>query len=184
MKMKVGTRVVLTIFLVVVIAACGFLLAIIAGLLPADQLTNFAYTATSGDIWFKVLYAVIAIVMIIVSFMLMFFGMGKPVAAKTASVATFESGSVAITIKAIEELVERFVHKDKNIMGLKTNVISQANALEMNLEVCVLPESDIPQVTKELQEGLSEYIQKHTGIVVSKISITVIGIKENTVRAA
>ena len=184
MKMKVGTRVVLTIYLIAVIVLCGFVLAMIAGLLPASNLTDFAYTAANGDIWFKILYAVIGIVVIIVSFMLMFFGLGKAPAPKTAQVATFESGSIVITVKAVEELVERFVHQDKNIKGLKTNVISNQDSLDINLDVSVLPEADIPQVTKDLQQGLSAHIQQHTGIVVSQVKIVVSGIRESTVRPA
>lgn len=184
MKMKVGTRVVLTIYLVAVIALCGFILATLGGLVPGSALSDFTNTVLNGAIWFKVLYAVIAIVVIIVSFMLMFFGTGKAPAPKTASIATFDSGSISITVKAIEELVERYVHENKNVKGLKTNVVSHDSSLDINMEICVLPDSDIPAVTKELQSGVSEYIQQHTGITVSEVKIMVTGLKENSVRTA
>ena len=42
MKMKVGTRVVLTIYLVAVIALCGFILATLGGLVPGSALSDFS----------------------------------------------------------------------------------------------------------------------------------------------
>lgn len=182
MKMKVGTRVVLTVYLVVVIALCGFILATLAGLVPGSILSDFTSTVNNGAIWFKVLYAVIAIVVIIVSFMLMFFGAGKAPAPRTANIATFESGSIRITVKAIEELVERFVHEERNVKGLRTEVVSHDDSLDINMDISVLPDSDIPAVTKALQSGVSTYIQEHTGITVNEIKIMVTGLKENSVR--
>ncbi|MEG2360902.1 MAG: alkaline shock response membrane anchor protein AmaP [Christensenella sp.] len=184
MKMKVGTRVVLTVYLIAVIALCGFMLATIGGFLPGSNLKDFTNTAIGGAIFYKILYAVIAIVMIIISFMLMFFGTGKAAAPKTAKVATFESGSVLITIKAIEELVERHVHENKNVKGLKTCVFSRGESIDISLEICVLPDVDIPAVTKELQTGLNAYIQEHTGILVNESKIMVTGLKENSGKVA
>lgn len=182
MKMKVGTRVVLTIYLIAVIALCGFILATIGGLIPGSDLSNFTNTVINGSIWFKILYAVIAVVVIIVSFMLMFFGAGKAPAPKTAKVASFESGSILITVKAIEELVERYVHENKSVKGLHTNVISHEDTLDIAIDICVLPDVDIPAMTKELQSGLAAYIQEHTGITVNETKIMVTGLKENSAK--
>lgn len=184
MKMKMGTRVVLTVYLIAVIALCGFILATLAGLVPVSALSDFTNTVGGGSIWFKILYAVIAIVVILVSFLLMFFGMGKAPMPKTADIATFESGSIRITLKAIEELVERFVHENKNIRGLKTAVITHDNFLDINIDISVLPDANIPEVTKELQSGVAAYIQEHTGITVKQIQIMVTGLKENSARTA
>ncbi len=183
MKMKTGTRIVFTVYLFAVIALCVFLLGILAGIFRPDSLSDFIYTMQNGMIWYKVLYAVIGIVVIIVSFMLMFFGTGK-VTPKTAKVAVFDSGSILITVKAIEELVERFVHEKKEIKGLKTNVISYDDAIDINIDVSVLPDVDIPEVTKDLQAGLADYIQKHTGITVKQTKIMVTGLKENSIKAS
>lgn len=183
MKMKTGTRIVFTVYLIAVIALCVFLLGILAGLFTPNSLSDFVYTLQNGAIWYKILYAVIGIVVIIVSFMLMFFGTGK-VTPKTAKVAVFDSGSILITVKAIEELVERFVHEKKEVKGLKTNVISYDDAIDINIDICVLPDVDIPEVTKDLQSGLADYVQQHTGITVRQTKIMVTGLKENGLKTA
>ena len=77
MKMKVSTRIILTIFLIVVIALCLFLLATMFRLIDADYLTLSVQTMLLGNIGFKILYAAIFVVMIVVAFMLMFFGIKK-----------------------------------------------------------------------------------------------------------
>ncbi|MEA4853593.1 MAG: alkaline shock response membrane anchor protein AmaP [Christensenella sp.] len=183
MKMKTGTRVVFTIYLIAVIALCLFILGTIAGVIGPQNLTNFAHTAINGSIWFKILYAVIAIIVVIISFILMFFGTGKTTP-KTAKVAVFESGSILITIKAIEEIVERYVREKKEVKGLKTTVVSYNDTIDINLDISVLPDADIPQITKELQAGLVDYVQKSTGITVKQTKIMVTGLKENTIKTA
>ena len=64
MKMKVGTRVVLTIYLIAVIALCGFILATLGGLITGSNLSELTNTVLNGASWVKVIYAVRAVVVL------------------------------------------------------------------------------------------------------------------------
>ncbi|MEG2957245.1 MAG: alkaline shock response membrane anchor protein AmaP [Christensenellaceae bacterium] len=182
MKMKTSTRVIFTVYLVAVIALCVFVLGIIFKFVSADHIANFIYTINNGAIGFKILYIAISIVVIAISCILMFFGIKKD-SPKTAKIAVFESGSIVITIKAIEEMVERYVRENKNVKGLRTVVVSYDSYVEIDIEVSVLPEVDIPEITKELQAGLIAYIQTHTGIDVKQTKISIMGLNDSKIKA-
>ena len=61
-------------------------------------------------------------------------------------------------------------------------MLSHEDTLDLAIDICVLPDVDIPAVTKELQAGLSAYIQQHTGIAVNETKIMVTGLKENSAK--
>ncbi len=179
MKMGTGTRALFTVFLVAVIALCVFVLGTLFGLVPVTYIDGIARTVSVGGFWYKFLYAAILIVVVVVGFMLMFFGVRKK-APKTAKIAVFESGSIVITVKAIEELVEKYVREVKSIKGLHSNVVSYNDYIDINVEIAVQPGSDIPELTKDLQFGLAEAIQKQTGITVKQTKISVMTIDDRT----
>lgn len=177
MKMKAGTRVVFTFYLIVVILIFLFFLATMFGLLDASILNNITGTMINGATGFQILYGALFAVMVIVGIALMFFGIKKE-APKTARVAEFERGSIVITVKAIEELIEKFVREAEDVRGVNIRVTSYMDAIDIGVELSVKPDTDIPQLTEELQTGLTEYIQKHTGIAVRKNNIMVLSIDD------
>jgi len=177
MKMKTGTRVLLTIYLIVIILAFLFLLATMFGLVSPSIMQGVTSTMTDGGIGYKALYAAVAIVMIIVAFVLMFFGAGKT-APKTARIAVFENGNILITVRAIEELIEKYVREFHDVNGLNTKVGSFDSYIEIDIEISTVPEANIPELTRTLKEGLTENIQKHTGITVNKTNVKVMEIDD------
>lgn len=176
MEMKVGTRVLMTIFLIVIILLLLFVILSIGGF-EQNILMDAVNTMLNGGTGYKILYAAIAAVLIIVALVIMFFG-AKKATPKTANVAVFESGSILITVKAIEELVERYVRAQHDIKGLRTQVISFGDAIDIGIEINVMPEVDIPELTQTLQDGLVGNIQQHTGLGVRKTKILVMGVDD------
>ena len=114
MKMKVSTRIILTILLLVVAGLCLFMLATIFGLLDPSGLLQAATTIVEGSFWFKALYAVIFGVVLVVGICLMFFGIRQE-EPKTAVLATLESGKISVAISAREELAAKFIKHSESI---------------------------------------------------------------------
>ncbi|MGI6152409.1 MAG: alkaline shock response membrane anchor protein AmaP [Christensenellaceae bacterium] len=177
MKMKVGTRILLTVFLIVIILLCLFLIGTMAGFFHSSYLEGAVSTMLHGAMGYQAIYITVFIVIIVLCLALMFFGTGKQTP-KTANIAIFESGSIVITVRAIEELVEKYVRETRDVKGLKSNVLSYTDYININLEVSVLPDIDIPALTKNLQDGLRENIQTLTGITVKNIKIMVMEIDD------
>lgn len=177
MKMKAGTRVLFTIFLIIIIAACLFVIATLFGLVDTSYISDVAYTMTSDAMGLKILYAAIAVVLIIIALILMFFGIrkGQP---KTVCVASTENGNVVITVKALEELVDRYLGHMKHLKEVRQKVISYNEYIVSDVQIEVEYGVEIPPLTKELQDGLKEELEKLTGITVQQVRVSVMNIME------
>lgn len=178
MKMKVGTRVVFTIFVIIMVIACLFLLGVTFGLINTAMLNGIVQSFVGTDMAIKALYAAIFIVLAVVGICLLFFGVKKAMPS-VAKIADFEIGTVTITVRAIEELVEKYVRDFRDVKGLNIRVESFVEAVEIYLQIAVKPETDIPDLTKKLQDGLTDNVQKTTGIKVRKNSIIVMNIDDH-----
>ncbi len=173
MKMSTGTRVLLTVFLVLVIIASAILLLATFNYECQVILSDFINTILHGDVGYKILNVVLFAVVIIVCVRLIFFGTLRA-SENTVKIAQFDCGTIEITVKAIEELVEKFVKEAKSVKGIKSKVLAYGSFINIFVEITVLPDSDIPEITKALQTNLAEYITKHTGLYVKETKITVL----------
>lgn len=183
MSMKMGTRIIFTVFILVVVAFCVFLLGTLFGAIDSGILSNMSGVLTSGgELGYQFLAAVILIAMIVVGILLVFFGMFKK-SQKTATVAMLENGNILITVKAVEDLIDRYMKEEKQIRGTHITVTPYGESIDISLEVSVTQEADIPALTNELQNGLTEYVHKHTGLAVKKNEIVVMSVVEDKEKA-
>jgi uncharacterized alkaline shock family protein YloU len=177
MKMKVGTRIVFTVYILIVVVLSLFLLAALFGLADASLLNAAVNTISGGSSGYQFLYAAILIVLVIAGIALLFFGVRKETP-KTARIADFDNGSILITVKALEELVEKYIREAKDVKGTQIRVVSYTDYIDIFVELMVKPDADIPELTKSVQSGLTEEIQAHTGIAVRKNKIIVMSIDD------
>ncbi|MBD5560856.1 MAG: alkaline shock response membrane anchor protein AmaP [Clostridia bacterium] len=178
MRMSVGMRVLLTIFLAVIIGSLIFILISMFGFVSSGPLESVAATALHGGFWYKFLYAAVCVVLIVIAFIIMFFGMHKRPAA-VAQVADFNGGSIVITVKAIEELIQREITNTREIKAAHTRVVSHGDYVDVSTNLSVLPNENIPDVTKALQAKLENEIQSQTGVHIRDMKITVADVEDS-----
>lgn len=180
MTMSTGMRVLLTIFLIVVICCCLFLLATMFRIIPSTSLEGVFATAIRGGFWYKFAYAAICVVMIIVSFILMFFGIRKGAHhhEPTITIAQLNDGDIVITTRAVEEMVQRQVLGTAGVRGARTKVISYGDYVDLTVHLSAIPGHDIPEMTKELQAQLQNDLLTQTGVKLRDIRITVTDVTE------
>lgn len=77
MRMSVGMRILFTIFLIVIICALVVVLLAMFGVIGSSLLESVFATALHGGFWYKFAYAAVCVVMIVIAFILMFFGAHK-----------------------------------------------------------------------------------------------------------
>ena len=178
MKMKVSTRIVFTIYLLVVITACLYVLAAFLGLLPKENLTNIATSLSGGNAWLRILAFVILAVIVVVSFSLMFFGIKKE-KQKATLIASYDSGTISIAVSALEDLAKKFVKQTEFVKGEATRVLTLGEQVELDVKIKILPEVNMPQITQELQSGLIQYIEAYSGIKVTRAKVMIASIDES-----
>jgi len=177
--MSMGKKVLLTVYLVVITALCVVLLCAIFGAVDQQHITNSIATMFEGSIGYRILYAAIAIILIIVGVFLIFFDFGKK-NLKAVKIASVENGSIMITVKAIEELVSKYLKKETSIKEIRSSVSTFDEYVEINVDLSIHAGVNIPETTMSLHEGLRQSIESQTGIAVKDVKILVQSISGGT----
>jgi uncharacterized alkaline shock family protein YloU len=90
-----------------------------------------------------------------------------------ASIQTTDLGVVNITVTALEHLVSKAAKQIKEVKEIKPRVKPLNNGVAVFLNAGVSTESNLPIVTKELQDTVKEYIEQIAGIDVLEVKILV-----------
>jgi uncharacterized alkaline shock family protein YloU len=176
--MKGTTRIIFSVYLLVVIAACLYVLATLVGLLPTENLNRIATSVTGENAWIRILTFIILLVFVAVGFSLLFFGIKKE-KQKAALIASYDSGTISIAVNALEDLAKRFVKQTGSVKGEAIKVLTLGEEVEVDLKIKILPEVNMPQITQELQSGLIQYIETYSGIKVARAKVMIASIDES-----
>lgn len=180
MKMGVGTRIIFSVFILIILAVCAGVFLTTLGLIDyaiVEPVVN-AFTDPVG----KYVCAGVAVVLFVVGVCLLFFGIKKaPPAAVT--LVSDANGSVSLSLQAIEELSLRCLTEIQGIIVQKISIIPATHALaniRIRVEFCVKAGVEMPGLSENIKKTLKEYIEKYSGLMVDAIDLRVIPYKAPT----
>ena len=95
----------------------------------------------------------------------------------SVSLQSGESGSVRVSIAALDTLVKGAVNNVKGVGDIKTYIINHEDSITVNIEMELLSDEHIPNVTMLMQRDIKNFIEEYSGIAVREVSIMVLAIK-------
>ena len=127
----------------------------------------------------KIVTIVIGLLLLILGFKTLVdsFSRKKPT---LASIQTTDLGTVNITITALEHLVSKAAKQVKEVKEIKPNVKPLPDGIAIHLNASVSTESNLPFVTRELQDTVKGYIEQIAGINVLEVKVLVNYISQET----
>jgi len=173
MKMSVGTRIVFSIFILIILAFCAAIFLSVLELIdPAilEPLWN-AFTHSVG----KYVCAAVAAVLFVVGVCLLFFGSKKPVA-PTVTLTESADGSVSLTVQAVEELALRCLTEQQGIVVQKITVIPAAHVnanVKLIVQYCTKPGIELPGLSEKLKGDLKQYLEKYAGLTTGSVELQI-----------
>lgn len=170
--MSTGKKVILYIYIIVITLICLALICTMFGVLKTTYVQDAVNMMTGTAFGFKLLFTVIFAIFIIVGIYLLFFD-AKKAPEKTVKIVSVENGTVFITLKAVEELISKYLSNEKSIKEEKTKIIVNEDNIEINVGLSVYPGINIPEVTRSINTGLKESIESQTGLTVQNVNILV-----------
>ncbi|MGI6665450.1 MAG: alkaline shock response membrane anchor protein AmaP [Christensenellaceae bacterium] len=180
MKMRVGTRIVFSFYLLIIIVLCAAVIVAAFGLIPeADvQAVIDGFTST----WYKYIWAAAALLMLVVSVCLMFFGIKKnEVVPRAVVLDTSSNGNVEITIDALKELAHNYL---RNISGIVVQRIDPKplafRSAKLTIHISVRQETEIPALTAQITTEIKEYFEKYAGVSIDEVVLRVLPLKQQT----
>lgn len=175
MKPKLIDRFILWLLLILLIGIAVVLIGIAFNLIPITSIMFlveiiYAYQVNA------VIVGGIGLVILILALRLMFAGKGR---AKTAPVPTSalvqagENGSTYITLAALDSMVQKHVRTNNRIKDCESQVSAVQDGVVIKLKLALMPDTNIPELTKAMQASLKEYIESLSGIHVTEVAILV-----------
>ena len=164
-------RILLTLYLLFFIAIAGVVLCCAWGLISIDY-PSLWLDQVYTDLGVKWIVSLIAVVVIIISFMLMFSGIRrrKP---RAALVRVTEGGVISISISALEEMATRFIVSNESVRTVRATAWVRDSKLNVQAKLSVTDGTNIPETLQAIQAGLKGHIELLSGIEVNKIMLLV-----------
>ncbi len=164
--MKAIARVILVFLALLFIGAALFLLVVNYDLVPqlAVSLPEWA-----GE---NVVLAVVA-ALLLLALIFLSLGFRKSKQPSTAVLKGNEYGEVAISITAIENMVLRVIQQTRKIKDVSREVTHTQDGLIIKVTIRVMPDVSMPELIRELQSKISEYVEEITGINIHEVKVMV-----------
>lgn len=93
--------------------------------------------------------------------------------AKYTQIDTTEHGQIHITMEAIENFVTRAVSTVKEVKEVKPRIKMLSEGMALLLKITIIPDTNVPNVTREIQEKVSQYLKEYGGIEVFDVEVVV-----------
>jgi uncharacterized alkaline shock family protein YloU len=84
-----------------------------------------------------------------------------------------EMGSVSISFNAVENLILKAANNVERLKDVKVKLKPREDSLSIILKVTVAPDTNIPELTSELQRVVKDYVESMAGISVREIKVKV-----------
>ncbi len=169
--MRIFIRVLLTLYIIFMLCIAVVTMLSAWNVIGVDYTQGWLDTLYSSG-WAKIIVTIIAIIVIIVSFMLMFARTRKK-EPKSALITSTETGSISISLSAVEDMATKHMLKNDAVKGAKVSVSVKDAKIDLTCKLTVTEGTNIPEVLSSLQVSTKQEVETYAGVEVGKISVLV-----------
>ena len=164
-----------TLFLVVVAAIFIILPFDVVGIFSLNNI-NRAINTIIGNY----LYSIGGVIILILSIKSLFSRITKNSNRQNHIVTPMNFGDLRISDEAIEGLTQNVISRIVGIRSSKIAVDFSDGYIFIEIKGQVAPEVNIPSITDEIQNGVKDTVESHTGIQVSRVNVDILSISSAT----
>jgi uncharacterized alkaline shock family protein YloU len=168
MKIKLFDRLLLTILTLIIILLSLILLSVALQIIPAADIADLLSEVSYG--WPAIILGVISLVLFLAGIRLLVAGYArnKPL---SALLANTDLGVIRISINTLDTLTQKAVRHFKEVKEVKSVVLADPEGVRVQLKISVLPEVVMPELSRNIQEKVKEYVEALSGIQVREVQI-------------
>jgi len=173
MKVKLFDKILLALLLIIALGISLLLVALAIRFFPLVNLQDILALLYEG-VPNALILGGSGLALLAITLKLMFSGEKKHQEPTSTLVHTGELGAAFITLSAIDAMIQKHCRANSKIRDVVSMVrASRDSGVTISVRLSLLPETEIPLLTQELQLSLKEYIEKHAGINVREIGILI-----------
>ncbi len=165
MKMRVFDRILLTIYTLIVILFSLMLLGIALNIFDYTLIGNLL-SNNSG-----LILGGIAVILFLASIRLLFAGYSRRKKAISTLLTNTELGVIRISINTLDTLTQKAVRSFQEVKDIKSVVLTDPDGIRIQLKINILPDIVMPELSKNIQQKVKEYVESLSGIAVKEVQI-------------
>ncbi|HHT65832.1 MAG: alkaline shock response membrane anchor protein AmaP [Caldicoprobacterales bacterium] len=164
MKMRILDRILLTILSLFNILLSFVLLAEALNLVSLDLLSDAIFG------WPQIILIAAAVILFLISIRLLIAGYSKK---KTVSALLMntEMGIIRVSISTLDTLTQKAVRSFQEVKDVKSVVLSDPDGIRVQLKVSILPDVVMPELSRDIQQKVKEYVESSSGIIVKEVQV-------------
>lgn len=83
------------------------------------------------------------------------------------------SGEISITVPAVNTIIMKAVKKVQGVRDIRPTVLNGADGLVVKLHMMINPDYSVPEMCKEIQQIVKQYLEETGGLRVSEVRVLV-----------
>ncbi|MGE5391878.1 MAG: alkaline shock response membrane anchor protein AmaP [Deltaproteobacteria bacterium] len=128
----------------------------------------------------RISVGLVAVVILVIAVMMLTTGLRFESKPKSITVRNALVGDVSITISAIEAIIMKAVRKVEGIREIEPSISNTPEGIKVYLHVAINPEYSVPEMTKDIQAIVKQYLEEIGGLDVAEVRILVDDFSEST----
>jgi len=172
--MKTYEKALLALYSLLIMAIAIFIAAVSFEPVYLTVFSNYLSSNTG-----RITAAIVSLLFFIMGFKTLLSSFSKKMP-QLISIQTTDLGAVNITVTALDHLVSKAAKQIKEVKEIKSKVKPQTDGVLIFLNAGVSTESNLPFVTRELQDTIKGYIEQIAGINVLEVKVLVNYITQET----
>lgn len=165
-------RILLTIYILIIIAAAAYLAALTVGLADIKYTLNLLDRIGGDNILDKLFACGISAIMLIISLELLVAGYARQDAGSVL-IKNTETGYITMTISSINEMAQKTARGVEGVREVRVSSQYKRGNVKLYVRMAVLQGKSIPEITQNVQTEIKSAMEMYAGIGISDIRIQV-----------
>lgn len=162
-------RLLLFVYNLLLIILSGMLIAAAIGRSEPMQYIEMALSTTQN----RIIMGVVGVILLTLGIYVFISTIKLQPRVKSVEVDRSLAGEVSITIPAIKLIIMKAVKKVEGIKEIKPVVNSGRDGLEIYLHMMINPDVSVPELSKNVQDGVRKYLEEIGGLKVAEVKVLV-----------
>ena len=173
MKHAFWDRLLIVLCALMLLGISAMLLGMVIGFLPASLLIEQIGLLASNRVWRVILCIVAAALIVLAGFVFWIILPRRKGRFSTFALQRTEHGVLKISVKALENLVEKCTSQHPELAIVSSGIYSNEATVRVELRVTLQSDINIPLAISALQKQIKQYVEACSGVDVEEVLVTV-----------